>query len=138
MLSIINNINSLVAQENLNGSGIALSQAITRLSSGKRLNSAADGAAGLAVSTTLQSTINGLNQGVSNANDAVSMVQTASQRLGALTPSLQTIRQLAVETRTPTLHRTPNLSKVQVLQQAGISVLAQANSQAQNVLKLLQ
>jgi len=138
MLSIISNINSLVAQENLNGSGIALSQAIARLSSGKRINSAADDAAGLAVSTTLQSTINGLNQGVSNANDAVSMVQTASQRLGALTPSLQTIRQLAVETRTPTLHRTPNLSKVQVLQQAGISVLAQANSQAQNVLKLLQ
>jgi flagellin len=105
MLSIISNINSLVAQENLNGSGIALSQAITRLSSGKRLNSAADGAAGLAVSTTLQSTINGLNQGVSNANDAVSMVQTASQGLGALTQILQTMRQLAVETRTPTLHR---------------------------------
>jgi flagellin len=97
MLSIISNINSLVAQENLNGSGIALSQAIARLSSGKRINSAADDAAGLAVSTTLQSTINGLNQGVSNANDAVSMVQTASQGLSALTQSLQTIRQLAVE-----------------------------------------
>ena len=97
MLSINSNISSLVAQENLNGSGSALSQAITRLSSGKRLNSAADDAAGLAISTTLQTAINGLTQGVSNANDGVSMVQTASTGLSQITSSLQTIRQLANE-----------------------------------------
>ncbi|WP_322103805.1 flagellin [Paraburkholderia sp. J41] len=97
MLSINSNISSLVAQENLSGSGSALSQAITRLSSGKRINSAADDAAGLAISTTLQTAINGLTQGVSNANDGVSMVQTASTGLSQITQSLQTIRQLANE-----------------------------------------
>lgn len=89
MLSINSNISSLTAQENLNSSGNALSQAITRLSSGKRINSAADDAAGLAISTTLQTAINGLNQGVSNANDGVSMVQTASTGLSQITQSLQ-------------------------------------------------
>jgi flagellin len=97
MLTINTNINSLVAQENLNGSQSALSQAITRLSSGKRINSAADDAAGLAISTTLTTQVNGLNQGVSNANDAVSMVQTATTGLSQITSALQTIRNLADE-----------------------------------------
>jgi flagellin len=95
MLSINSNIPSLVAQENLNASGSALSQAITRLSSGKRINSAADDAAGLAISTSLQTQINGLNQGVTNANNGVSLVQTASTGLAQITSSLQRIRQLA-------------------------------------------
>ena len=97
MLGINSNINSLVAQQNLNGSQDALSQAITRLSSGKRINSAADDAAGLAIATGMQTQINGLNQGVSNANNAVSMIQTASSGLSQITSSLQRIRQLAVQ-----------------------------------------
>src|ERR1700743_1294618 len=97
MLSINSNISSLVAQQNLNGSSSALSQAITRLSSGKRINSAADDAAGLAISTTLQTAITGLTQGVSNANDGTSMVQTASTGLTQITQSLQLISQLANE-----------------------------------------
>ncbi|RQS73471.1 flagellin [Burkholderia sp. Bp8963] len=97
MLGINSNINSLVAQQNLNGSQSALSQAITRLSSGKRINSAADDAAGLAIATRMQTQVNGLNQGVSNANDGVSMIQTASSALSSLTNSLQRIRQLAVQ-----------------------------------------
>ena len=97
MLSINSNINSLVAQQNLNTSQSALSQAITRLSSGKRINSAADDAAGLAISNRMQTQINGLDQGVSNANDGVSMIQTASSGLAQITTSLQTIRQLAVQ-----------------------------------------
>ncbi|CAE6771580.1 flagellin N-terminal helical domain-containing protein [Paraburkholderia haematera] len=97
MLGINSNINSLVAQQNLNGSQSALSQAITRLSSGKRINSAADDAAGLAISTGMQTQINGLNQGVSNANNGVSMIQTASSGLAQITSSLQRIRQLAVQ-----------------------------------------
>ncbi len=92
MLSINTNVNSLVAQQNLDTSQAALSQAITRLSSGKRINSAADDAAGLAISNSMQTQINGLNQGVSNANDGVSMVQTASSGLSQITASLQTIR----------------------------------------------
>ncbi|HEV3430414.1 MAG TPA: flagellin [Paraburkholderia sp.] len=97
MLGINSNINSLVAQQNLTGSGSALSQAITRLSSGKRINSAADDAAGLAISNIMQTQINGLNQGVSNSNDGTSMVQTASSGLSSLTSSLQRIRQLATQ-----------------------------------------
>ncbi|MDQ7980981.1 flagellin [Paraburkholderia sp. SARCC-3016] len=103
MLSINSNIPSLVAQENLNASGSALSQAITRLSSGKRINSAADDAAGLAISTSLQTQINGLSQGVSNANNGVSLVQTASTGLSQITASLQRIRQLAGEAAGGTL-----------------------------------
>jgi flagellin len=103
MLSINSNIPSLVAQENLNASSSALSQAITRLSSGKRINSAADDAAGLAISTSLQTQINGLNQGVSNANNGVSLVQTASTGLSQITASLQRIRQLAGEAAGGTL-----------------------------------
>ncbi|MCC8402172.1 flagellin [Paraburkholderia sp. MMS20-SJTN17] len=103
MLGINSNINSLVAQQNLNGSQSALSQAITRLSSGKRINSAADDAAGLAISTRMQTQINGLNQGVSNANDGVSMIQTAASALSSLTSSLQRIRQLAVQASTGSL-----------------------------------
>ncbi|UOB55701.1 flagellin [Burkholderia pyrrocinia] len=106
MLGINSNINSLVAQQNLNGSQGALSQAITRLSSGKRINSAADDAAGLAISTRMQTQINGLNQGVSNANDGVSMIQTASSALSSLTNSLQRIRQLAVQASTGTMSTT--------------------------------
>jgi flagellin len=97
MLGINTNINSLVSQQNLTGSGSALSQAITRLSSGKRINSAADDAAGLAISNIMQTQINGLDQGVSNSNDGTSMVQTASSGLASLTSSLQRIRQLATQ-----------------------------------------
>ena len=103
MLSINSNIASLTAQDNLSASGSTLQQAITRLSSGKRLNSAADDPAGLAISTTLQTSINGLTQGASNANDAVSMIETASTALSQITQSLQTIRSLANESAGGTL-----------------------------------
>src|SRR5579862_5033432 len=97
MLGINSNINSLVAQQNLNGSQSALSQAINRLSSGKRINTAADDAAGLAIVTTQQASINALNQGVQNANDGISMVQTAAGAISSTVANLQRIRQLAVE-----------------------------------------
>ncbi|WP_438395126.1 flagellin [Caballeronia sp. DA-9] len=97
MIGINSNINSLVAQQNLNGTQSALSSAITRLSSGKRINSAADDAAGQAIASRMTSQINGLNQGVSNANDGVSMTQTASSGLNQITDNLQRIRQLAVQ-----------------------------------------
>ncbi|KIG02413.1 flagellin [Caballeronia concitans] len=97
MIGINSNINSLVAQQNLNGTQSALSSAITRLSSGKRINSAADDAAGQAIASRMTSQINGLNQGVSNANDGVSMTQTASSGLSQISDNLQRIRQLAVQ-----------------------------------------
>ncbi|QTD91681.1 flagellin [Burkholderia anthina] len=123
MLGINSNINSLVAQQNLNGSQNALSQAITRLSSGKRINSAADDAAGLAIATRMQTQINGLNQGVSNANDGVSMIQTASSGLSQITSSLQRIRQLAVQSSSGSL----SSSDQQALQQEVTQQIAEVN-----------
>jgi flagellin len=95
MLSINTNIASLIAQQNVSDTGSALNQAITRLSSGKRINSAADDPAGIAIASTLQTSINGLNQGVANANNAVSMVQTAGSALMQIQNALQSIYQAA-------------------------------------------
>lgn len=97
MLNINTNTLSQATQKNLAGSQSALSSAINRLSSGKRINSAADDAAGLAISTNMTSYVNALNQGVSNANNAISMIQTASGGLSSTTDNLQRIRQLAVQ-----------------------------------------
>jgi flagellin len=97
MLNINTNILSLTTQTNLSGSQSALSQAINRLSSGKRINTAADDAAGLAIATTQTASINALNQGVMNANNGISMVQTASGAMASTVANLQRIRQLAVE-----------------------------------------
>jgi len=91
------NISSLNAQNNLTSSQASLSQALQRLSSGLRINSAADDAAGLAISQQFTTQINGTNQAINNANDAVSEAQTAGGALSTLTNNLQSIRTLAVE-----------------------------------------
>ena len=96
-LTLDTNINSLNAQRNLTGSQASLSQALQRLSSGLRINSAADDAAGLAISNQFTTQINGTNQAVANANDAISETQTAGGALSTLTDNLQSIRTLAVE-----------------------------------------
>ncbi len=98
MAQIINtNIASLNAQRNLNSSQAATNQALERLSSGLRINSAKDDAAGLAISTRFQSQINGLNVAIRNVGDGVSLSQTAEGALGAMTDSLQRIRELALQ-----------------------------------------
>jgi len=91
------NIASLNAQNNLSGSQAQLSQSLERLSSGLRINSAADDAAGLAISQQFTTQINGTNQAVSNANDAVSEAQTTAGALNTIVNNLQSIRTLAVE-----------------------------------------
>ena len=91
------NIASLNAQNNLSGSQAQLSQSLQRLSSGLRINSAADDAAGLAISQQFTTQINGTNQAVSNANDAVSEAQTTAGALNTIVNNLQSIRTLAVE-----------------------------------------
>src|SRR6266404_2093832 len=96
-LTINTNIDSLNAQRNLTVSKGSLSQALQRLSSGLKINSAADDAAGLAIATNFTTQINGTNQAVNNANDAVSEAQTAAGALTTLTANLQSIRTLAVE-----------------------------------------
>ena len=91
------NISSLNAQNNLTSSQASLSQSLQRLSSGLRINSASDDAAGLAISQQFTTQINGTNQAVRNANDAVSEAQTTAGALNTIVNNLQSIRTLAVE-----------------------------------------
>src|SRR6185312_14736848 len=91
------NINSMVAQNSLQSSGMQLSSALQQLSSGLRINTAADDAAGFAIAQGMTSQINGLNQAAQNANDGVSLTQTASGAMSEITTDLQTMRDLAVE-----------------------------------------
>jgi flagellin len=96
-LTLNTNIDSVVAQNNLQGSQSLLSQSLTRLSSGLRINSASDDAAGLAISQQFTTQINGTNQAINNANDAVSEAQTTAGALTTINNNLQSIRTLAVE-----------------------------------------
>src|SRR5580693_5022831 len=91
------NIDSVIAQNNLGTSQSLLSQSLTRLSSGLRINSAADDAAGLAIAQQFTTQVNGTNQAINNANDAVSEAQTAGGALSTIVNNLQSIRTLAVE-----------------------------------------
>ena len=103
MASTINtNINSLVAQRNLANNQASLSTSIARLSSGLRINSAMDDAAGLAISERMTSQINGLNQAGRNANDGISLSQVAEGALGSSSTILQRIRELAVQSANAT------------------------------------
>lgn len=98
MPQIINsNIASLSAQRNLNSSQSALNTSLERLSSGLRINSAKDDAAGLAISERMTSQIRGLNQAMRNANDGISLAQTAESALAEVGNNLQRMRELAVQ-----------------------------------------
>ena len=96
-LFVNTNVSSLNAQRQLFNSGQTLSTSFERLSSGFRINRAADDAAGLQIADRLTTQVQGLNQAVRNANDAISLTQTAEGALGEVTSSLQRIRQLAVQ-----------------------------------------
>lgn len=98
-LFVNTNVSSLNAQRQLADSGNALSTSFERLSSGFRINRAADDAAGLQISDRFDSQIQGLNQSVRNANDAISLVQTAEGALSETTTSLQRIRTLAIQSQ---------------------------------------
>ena len=103
MAAIINtNIQSLNAQRNLGVSQNSLSTSMQRLSSGLRINSAKDDAAGLAISERMTTQIRGLNQAGRNANDGISLAQTAEGALGTIGNNLQRIRELAVQSRNAT------------------------------------
>ena len=91
------NIDALVAQNSLTSSGSQLASALQQLSSGLRINTAADDAAGYAIAQGMTSQINGLNQAAQNANDGVSLAQTASGAMQEVVNDLQSMRDLAVE-----------------------------------------
>ncbi|MBV8125962.1 MAG: flagellin FliC [Burkholderiaceae bacterium] len=98
MSSVINtNIMSLDAQRNLAGSQMSLATSMQRLSSGLRINSAADDAAGLAISQRMEAQVRGMNVAIRNTNDGISYAQTADGALGQIGNALQRMRELAVQ-----------------------------------------
>ena len=97
-MSVVNtNVKSLVAQDSLMKVGRDLSTTMERLSTGKRINSAKDDTAGLSISNRMDSQIRGLTMAVKNANDGISLMQTAEGALDEVTNSLQRMRELAVQ-----------------------------------------
>ncbi|RVT46992.1 flagellin FliC [Rheinheimera sediminis] len=98
-LAVNTNVSALNAQRQLLTSGNSLDSSFKRLSSGFRINSAADDSAGLQISNRLTSQINGLNQAISNANDGISVAQVAEGAMDEITNSLQRIRVLAVQSQ---------------------------------------
>ena len=101
-MTISTNIASLNAQRNLNGSQSSLAASMQRLSSGLRVNSAKDDAAGLAIAERMNAQVRGMNVAIRNANDGISLSQTAEGALAKVGDSLQRMRELAVQARNAT------------------------------------
>jgi len=102
-MTVINtNIAATRAANASNSASGMLGQAMQRLSTGKRINSAKDDAAGLAITTSMTAQINGMNQGIRNANDGISLAQTAEGALNEVTNMLQRVRELAVQSSSGT------------------------------------
>lgn len=97
MTTINTNLSSLNAQRNLTKSATELSTSMQRLSSGLRVNSAKDDAAGMSIATKMDSQVRGMSQASRNANDGISMIQTADGALSNISDALQRMRELAVQ-----------------------------------------
>ena len=103
-MSVINtNVNALVSQESMRSSNLKLSRSMERLSTGQRINSAKDDAAGLAISNRMTTQVRGIQMAVKNTNDAISMSQTAEGAYGQVGNILQRMRELAVQAATGTV-----------------------------------
>src|SRR5678815_3450880 len=138
MPQIINtNIASLNAQRNLNASQNSLATSLQRLSSGLRINSAKDDAAGLAIASRFSAQINGLNQAARNANDGISLAQTAEGSLGVISDNLQRIRELAVQSRNATNSATDRAALNTEAQQLKAEIDRVASTTSFNGVKLL-
>ena len=106
-MSVINtNISAIRASNASISANKALSTSMERLSTGKRINSSKDDAAGLAIATSMTSLIKGMNQGIRNANDGISLAQTADGALSEVTNMLQRVRELAVQSSSGTYQDT--------------------------------
>ena len=102
-MAVINtNIKSLITQDALNINNRHLSTAMERLSTGNRINSASDDAAGLAISTRMESQIKGLNMAVKNAHDGISVISTAEGAMEEITSMLQRMRELSIQSANDT------------------------------------
>ena len=128
MLSIQTNVNSMVAQENLRVNSNFQGQTITRLTSGYRINSSADDAAGLAVANKYRSDVTELMQGVRNANDGLSTLQIIDGGLNNISKMLDRLKTLATQSASGTF--TGNRSTLDAEYQ---SILGEVNRQAANV-----
>lgn len=104
------NMMSLNSQRALNGSQLSMQTSVERLSSGLRINRAKDDAAGLAISERITAQVRGLNQAMRNANDGISMLQTAEGAMSEITNSLQRMRELAVQAANGTVSATDKAS----------------------------
>ena len=126
-MTVINtNMSAMRAANASNAAAQILGTAMQRLSTGKRINAAKDDAAGLAISTSMTSQINGMNQGIRNANDGISLAQTAEGALNEVTNMLQRVRELAVQSASGTyqaVDRTNMQQEVDALQAQVDSVL---------------
>ena len=138
MAAIINtNVISMNAQRNLNGSQNALATTLQRLSSGLRINSAKDDAAGLAISERMTSQIKGFTQAIRNANDGISMSQTAEGALGEIGNNLQRIRELAVQSRNASNSASDRTALNNEVQQLKAEIDRVASTTTFNGIKLL-
>jgi len=127
-MSVINtNVKSLVAQNAINGNNKQLSTAMQRLSTGLRVNSAADDAAGLSIGTRMTAQVRGLNMAIKNANDGISLLNTAEGAMDEVTNMLQRMRELSVQAATDTVSASDrqSLNKEVVALQKEINRVAQ-------------
>lgn len=138
MAQVINtNVASLNAQRNLNKSQSMLSTSLQRLSSGMRINSAKDDAAGLAISERFTAQIRGLNQAARNSNDGISLAQTAEGALGEVTNNLQRVRELAVQSSNATNSASDRLAMQEEVTQLMAEIDRVATQSNFNGVKLL-
>ncbi|MGU3629430.1 flagellin domain-containing protein [Comamonas sp. C24C] len=138
MASIINtNLVSLNAQRNLNTSQSSLSTTMQRLSSGLRVNSAKDDAAGLAIAERMNAQVRGMNVAMRNANDGISMAQTAEGALGKLSDNLQRMRELSVQAANDTNGTTDRSSLDKEFQQLAQEIARIVGSTSFNGRQLL-
>ena len=138
MGQVINtNLASLAAQSSLNRSQGEVQTSLTRLSSGLRINSAKDDAAGLAISERFTSQIKGLNQAVRNANDAISLSQTAESSLSETTNLLQRLRELSVQSANATNSQSDRSALQSEVSQVVAEIDRIANTAEFNGIKLL-
>jgi flagellin len=137
-MSVINtNTKALVAQESMRSSNLNLSSAMERLSTGKKINSAKDDAAGLAISNRMTAQIRGIAKATGNVNDAISMAQTAEGAIGNVTDILQRMRELAVQSGTGTMNNSDRSNIQLEVSQLKQQIDTIANTTNHNNIKLL-
>ena len=137
-MSVINtNVKALIAQESMRSSNVSMSQAMERLSTGSKINSAKDDAAGLAITNRMTSQIRGMAKATNNVNDAISMTQTAEGAIGNVGDILQRMRELAVQAGTGTMNNTDRASLQLEVAQLKTQIDDIANKTNHNNIKLL-